>query len=247
MNTLRIGLSAEIELPPGGFLYIDDDLPPVLPNNRRVFNPTAHCFNPLKHIDYKRARSLADTLYTLYPQGENTLTVRNGRRQLLHALLNSKRFNEIRAGEEAQGVIDDILASPLLRRVLTHKKHQFTFNPKIKTFARINRAELGDFDALALGLILMNYYKGQLIIPDFGFYGRDAHTNLVRENRLIAKVNYLDELPLRIRRACLLIKDKEARGALYDDAVLYAKLKGYRPDRDHADNDYDNTINVAMA
>jgi hypothetical protein len=32
----------------------------------------------------------------------------------------------------------------------------------------------------------MSYYKGQLVIPDFGFYGRDIHSRLIREERLIA-------------------------------------------------------------
>jgi hypothetical protein len=55
--------------------------------------------------------------------------------------------------------------------------------------ARINRAELGDFDALVLGLLLMGHFKGQLVVPDLGFYGRDAHVSLVREERLIGGVN----------------------------------------------------------
>jgi hypothetical protein len=34
-----------------------------------VFDPAKHCFNPLKGLDYKNARELAEILYALSPQG----------------------------------------------------------------------------------------------------------------------------------------------------------------------------------
>ena len=37
------------------------------------------------------------------------------------------------------------------------------------------------------------------MIPSFGFYGRDAHVNLIEEDRLIAGVNTLGELSLGSR------------------------------------------------
>jgi hypothetical protein len=54
----------------------------------RVFDPLKHSFNPLKNITYRKAREIADILYTVSPQGENTLTVRNGKRALLKMLLD---------------------------------------------------------------------------------------------------------------------------------------------------------------
>jgi hypothetical protein len=42
----------------------------------------------------------------------------------------------------------------------------------------MNRAELCDFDALVLGLFLMSHFKGPVVVPDFGFYGRDAPVRL---------------------------------------------------------------------
>lgn len=237
MNALRIGFSKEIELPRGGFLYIDDELPD-LPPRARVFDPATHSFNPLSGITYRSARELAEVLYTTTPQGENTLTVRNGKRALLPALLDGGRFDKIEDdSEEVMAFKNDLLRSPVLRHVLCQPKNQFSFNPNSKIFARINRAELGEFDALVLGLILINHYKGQLVIPDFGFYGRDAHASLVRTERLIAGVYHLAELPLRLRNVMLLIQDKQASGALYDDAVLLARFAGLTPGT-NAFNDY---------
>jgi hypothetical protein len=102
----------------------------------------------------------------------------------------------------------------------------FSFNPRSKIQARINRAELGEFDALVLGLFLIGHYKGQVVVPDFGFYGRDAHASLIREDRLIVGVNFLSELPPKLRNAVLLIKGKQAVGAIAEDAEALATYAG---------------------
>lgn len=222
-NVLYLGREKNIELPHGGFLYIDDDVPQA--PQSRIFDPRTHSLNPLKGLEYKAARQLSNVLYDLYPQGENTLTVRNGKRGLLPALLKADRFDRIEGDEEIEGMVTDILQSPVLRKVLCNPTN-FSFNPNSRIFARINRAELGEFDALCLTFVLMAFYKGQLIIPDFGFYGRDAHTNLVREKRLICGLNYLDEVSLHLKRTLLLVPDIRAHHVLYDDAVTLAKMDG---------------------
>ena len=225
MNRLHIGFTKQLELPKSKFLFIDDEVPNI--PHARVFDPKKHSLNPLKDITYKSARDLADVLYTVSPQGENTLTVRNGRRALLSALLTTTRLDKIEGDEEVTGMIEDLLVSPVLTSVLCNPTN-FSFNKNSIILARINRAELGDFDALVLGHILINHYRGQVVVKDFGFYGRDAHTQLIREERLIAGVNFLDELPPKLRRSVLLIKDKVAEGALPHDAdtlAIYAGLK----------------------
>jgi hypothetical protein len=145
-------------------------------------------------------------VYTVYPQGENTLTVRNGKRALLKALLQSESLDKIKGDEGVSGMIGDILASPVLRGVFCEGR-RFTFNPKSANLARINRAELGRFDALVLGLLLIAQFKGQLVLPKFGFYGRDAHMNLIEEDRLVAGINTLAELsPLLAARSWMMPK-----------------------------------------
>jgi len=80
-------------------------------------------------------------------------------------------------------MIGDLLQSPVLKNVLC-KPTNFSFKTKSLILARINRAELGDFDALILALFLIEQSKGQVIVPDFGFYGRDVHVSLMREERI---------------------------------------------------------------
>ena len=236
LNKLYVGFSKQVELPKGGCLFISDEIPDV--PRARIFDPLKHSFNPLQHLEYRKAREIADILYTVAPQGENTLTVRNGKRALLRLLMESPaRLDKVKAprgldkkeeeaASEALAAIGDVLVSPVLKRVLCNATN-FSFNPRSTILARINRAELGDFDALVLGLFLMAHFKGQLVVPDFGFYGREGHTKLIRESRLIAGVNVLAELPPKLRQSVLLIKDKAASGATMEDAEALAEYSGF--------------------
>jgi hypothetical protein len=216
---------------------IADEVPVI--TRSRVLDPMKHCFNPLKDIDYKRARELAELFYTISPQGDNTLTVRNGKRALLKALLKAGRLDRVKAAkgdEEVKALIDDILKSPILRRVLCNPTN-FSFNPKSMIVAKISRKESGDFDALVLGLLLMSHAKGQVIVPDLGFYGRDIHSRRIHEERLVAGANTLNELPPKPRQMALLIKDKRASGATVDDAEEPARYERLSP-RTNAFTDY---------
>ena len=230
MNKLFLGFSKTVELPPGNFLFIDDEVPDIA--KARIFDPTKSSFNPLHALDYKHARDLAEVLYTTTPQGENTLTVRNGKRALLQALLTkppkkTHRLDNLQGTEEVEDMIADLLASPVLKHTFCNPLTPFSFKKNSVILARINRAELGDFDALVLGLVLINHYKGQLVIPDFGFYGRAVHSNLIRQQRLIAGVNYLAELPLQLRRSVLSIQDVTPSTTLHEDAEILAEYAGY--------------------
>jgi hypothetical protein len=105
----------------------------------------------------------------------------------------------------------------------------FSFNPCSVILARVNRKELGDFDALIIGLLLMSHFEGQAVVPDFGFYGRECHTRLIREERLIAGVNVLGELAPKLRQNVLLINDKVATGTTVEDAETLAQYKRLAP------------------
>src|SRR5580658_5642556 len=72
---------------------------------------------------------------------------------------------------------------------------------------------------------LIAQFKGQLVLPKFGFYGRDAHVNLIEEDRLIAGINTLAELSPLLRQNMLLVPEKVASGAIVDDAEELAKYE----------------------
>jgi len=53
-----------------------------------------------------------------------------------------------------------------------------------------------------------------------------------RGERLVAGVNSLDELPAKLRKAVLLIKDKKGSGTTYEDAVTLATCARLLPGTD---------------
>ncbi|MFN3658190.1 MAG: hypothetical protein ACK4UO_13115 [Pseudolabrys sp.] len=209
-------------------LLLIDDGPLIdsleIPTRRKVarLDWSKHSFDILKGIDYRRARDFITILDALFPAGENTLTKKNANFVLLKALLNRPTklerlisLTKDPAVIDAYQKIETILFSPVLRSVLT-KPTNFPMNGIV--LARINRAELGDFDAFALAAFLIGQFQGQVVVPDLGFYGREMHTALIRQNRLIAAVNFLGELPAKLQQAALTIKDKTAYRTTLEDA-----------------------------
>jgi hypothetical protein len=74
-NELHVGLTRSLT-PRRGAVFIHDEVYSVPDwKHPRTFDPLVHSFNPLKGLDYKTARQIANVLYAIYPQGENTLTV----------------------------------------------------------------------------------------------------------------------------------------------------------------------------
>lgn len=254
LNKLFVGLNKAVQLPKRGYLFIGDEVPDI--PQARIFDPLKHSFNPLKNIEYKKAREIADILYTVFPQGENTLTVRNGKRALLKLLMERpERLDALPphekhddAADEARSAIADILMSPVLRKALCNvSPPAFSFNPRSIILARINRAELGDLDSLVLGLFLMAHFQGQIVLPDGGFYLRDCHTRLIREGRLITGCNSLSELPQKIRNSLPLFNERIPSRTLAEDAETLARYAGLRPDPLRAENSFNDYVKAAMA
>jgi hypothetical protein len=239
MNRLLIGTADKTEQlldTPSGFLLIDDG--PVADAflakfpQAKLFDPAVHHFNPLKAIDYKRARDFAATVYSASPEGGETLTVRNGRRALAKLLLSgARRLDKLPqypdpGSLEALATIEDLLLSPVLKAVLCNPTN---FSFKGSVVAKIDRATLGDFDAFVLGSLLIGQAKGQVIVPDFGFYGRMFHMALIRQERLIAGVNFLDELPPKLRQGALQVEEKTGQRCTFEDAQTLAQYARLTP------------------
>jgi hypothetical protein len=211
MNSLHLGFDNEVELPKtGGWLSISDELPDV--RNAKVFDPLEHSFNPLAEMDYRKACDVVDIFDALFDRGNSTLTKDEGLELIAEWLEEEPKSLEclvapLKKGEKptpgylwARRKVARVLRSPVLRRVLCNPNN-ITFaplaKPKAEIGARINRAELGDFDALVLGLFLMAQYHGQIIVPVGGFYLRDSHVRFVSEGRLICGAHSLMVLPGR--------------------------------------------------
>src|SRR4051812_3788442 len=94
-----------------GCLYIA----PQSPHVPRKYRPQRLPL-PTPDPQYLKARQLSDVLYANSPQGENTLTVRNGKRAVLKALYSPQHLINIPEtdNEEAHAMFEDLMISPVL-------------------------------------------------------------------------------------------------------------------------------------
>jgi hypothetical protein len=237
MNSLIVGagdktdaILSRLDAP---YLLIDDG-PIIDCIKRKPFNTTRHSFDILKGMDYRRARDFISVLDAVFPEGANTLTRKNSNFLILQALLDkpAKLQSLIEPDEkdpaslDAYQKIQTLLLSPVLKGVLT-KPTNVRFGDVV--LARLDRAALGDFDSFVLGHFLISLYPGQVVIPDFGFYGREYLTYLIRQDRLICGVRTLSELSPALRQTLLLIPDKGGQQCTYEDAITLADYEGWEP------------------
>ncbi|MDZ4761219.1 MAG: hypothetical protein SGJ21_09125 [Alphaproteobacteria bacterium] len=254
MNKLIVGNDKTIFLDhlPETFLIIDDgaivDQIP-LPARRKItqLDLDFHSFNPLKDIDYRRAREFIAVLDAVFPEGEDTLTKKTSNFALLNALLaQPTRLDKLipRPSKNDAGAIDayqkiqTLLLSPGLNRFLCNPTN---FSMDGIVLARLDRAQITDFDAFVIANILISNYQADIVVPDFGFYGCSFHVSLIRQNRLIAGVNFLDESPLK--NQLLLIGKKLARRSTAKDAATLASYSRLLP----GTNAFTDFIQTAIA
>lgn len=238
MNTLIVGRDKTPVLStlPDTFLLIDDGElidQLELPGRRKVlvFDVAKHSFNPLRKINYFRAREIVSIFNSIFPEGEDTLTKATFNFQLLEALShNPKRLATLipdtNDTEYAYQKIQTLLLSPVLNDVLCRPTN-VSFTGII--LARLDRAKLGDFDCFVLANLLIQQYRGQIVIPHFDFYAAPHHMALIRQNRLIAGVTVLNRLPEIIRTEVLLVSDKTGSRSTADDAETLARYSGIAP------------------
>lgn len=232
MNLLVVGsdTSELLKHLPDQFLYIDDKADIPLPKRARVtrLDLSTHSYNPLKGMDYTKAREFISILDAVFPEGANTLTKKSSNFELLKALVAKPKHLEtlIPRGTDA-GTLDayqkiqTILLSPVLRQFLTNPTN-FSFKGTI--LAELDRTVLSEFDCFLIANLLISNYRGTVVIPDYGFYACTFHTQLIRQNRLMVGVRFLDEV--KHKNHLLLMKRKIASRCTHEDARTLAEYKG---------------------
>jgi hypothetical protein len=196
-----------------------------LKRGEKLYDPAKHGLNPLP-MEYREAREFAAAVFP----DKDLMTYRNGRRALTCLVMQADRLDRLDYSrndddQEAKGVVEDILLSPLLSTSL-RKPIPRWFYSGATIMVRLNRKEIGEDDARIIASILIAQFKGLIVIEDFGFYARPFHTGLVREDRLMAGVFTLSELDEKLRQICLLM-ETEGMGCTYDDAAILAKYAGH--------------------
>ena len=223
---------------PESYLLIDDG--PVIdavtfPKRRKVthLDFSTHALNPLKGMSYQKARQFIAILDAIFPEGADTLTKKTANFIILKALLrHRKKLDTLiwlpekpTSGQyDAYQKIETLLLSPLLKHFLTSPTERFSVRGIV--IARLDRATLGDFDCFVLGNLLAANYPKTVVMTDFGFYATPPHIQLMRQQRLIAGLSFLDEVPTKIRQQLLLMPTKLARRCTFDDAEILAGYAG---------------------
>lgn len=255
-NVLIVGLNKRPILdfiPNDNFLLVGDgpEVDAVLASDRtmRVFDPLSDRLDPLKDMDARRAQEFDSFLGGTFPEGESTLTKATARWQILQALRDNPgtleelldSFPATKAYDYARQLIGRLLYSDVLKGVLSSPRNVSLTGTIV---AKLDRAALGDFDAFVIGNLLMLLYEGgSVVVPEFGFYACTFHTKHLRQNRLIAGINALAEVP-KLRSELLLVGTKIGSRATAEDADTLATYCSGFP---YGTDGYSSYVQKAMA
>src|SRR5690242_14212527 len=119
--------------------------------------------------------------------------------------------------------METMLLSPVLRRFMCAATN---FSLRGRVLVRLDRSKLTDFDCRAIANLLISNYRGQVVVPDYGFYSCDFHNSLIDQHRLIAGVRRLDQVG-NLRDDLLLIEKKIAKHCTTEDAEVLAGFSGF--------------------
>ncbi len=144
-----------------------------------------------------------------------------------------------------QNKIGTLLMSPAIRNIVGQPRTTFSDKTEI-IIANLDRAKLGDLTARLLGGLLIARSTEHVVIYDYGFFS--APVPLPQE-RFTLSLNFLDELPLKLKQEVLGIDDKTVfrtnkrdaeELAFYVGALNPRKLTELQPHE--AVNTYDGDI-----
>ncbi len=103
-----------------------------------------------------------------------------------------------------QNKLGTLLMSPMIRNIVGQKHTTFS-NKTTVVIANLDRAKLGDITARLLGGLLITHSTGNVVVNDYGFFSAPLP---LPQDRFTVAVNFLDELPLRLRNDVLGIEQK---------------------------------------
>jgi hypothetical protein len=103
-----------------------------------------------------------------------------------------------------QNKLGTLLMSPMIRNIVGQKRTLLSDKTSI-IIANLDRAKLGDTTARLLGGILITRSSGNVLINEYGFFSAPLP---LAQSRFTIAVNFLDELPQKLRNDVLGIDQK---------------------------------------
>ena len=122
--------------------------------------------------------------------------------------------------------IGTLLMSPTIRNIVGQKNSTFFLTRNNIIIADLNRAKIGDLTARLLGGLLISRSSGHVYINDLAFFSSDHFVSLLTQNRFTVSLQFLDEIPQRLRQAVLSIDDKIVLRTNHHDAEELAFYVG---------------------
>jgi hypothetical protein len=136
--------------------------------------------------------------------------------------------------------IGTLLMSPMIRNIVGQKETLF-FDANI-IIANLDRAKLGDTTSRLLGGLLSARSQGPVLINDYGFFSAPLP---LAEDRFTVSLNFLDELPQKLKQDVLGIDDKYVFKTNKRDAEELAFYVGVLNPRQLTDLDPDQVYTSA--
>jgi hypothetical protein len=103
-----------------------------------------------------------------------------------------------------QNKLGTLLMSPMIRNIVGQEHTLFSDKTRI-IIANLDRAKLGDITARLLGGLLITRSTGNVVVNDYGFFSAPLP---LPQSRFTVAVNFLDELPQKLRNDMLGIEQK---------------------------------------
>jgi hypothetical protein len=224
MNYLQIGFGAKTFSYPSGSRVLTGE--PILSEGDKLYDPAEHGLNPLP-MSYREAREFAAAVYP----DKDLMTYRNGRRSLTRLVMNADRLDRLHTGAQMTTKKREVLwrtsYCPRFYGECCANHYHAGFMAGAQLSPAWTERRSGTDDAKVIANILISQFKGPVVIDDFGCYAREHHAALIRQNRLIAGVYTLSELPDKLRDRAVLMP-MVGRGCNFEDAQTLAKYQGLR-------------------
>lgn len=103
-----------------------------------------------------------------------------------------------------QNKLGTLLMSPMIRNIVGQEHTTFSSKTTV-IIANLDRAKLGDITARLLGGLLITCSTGHVVVNDYGFFSAPLP---LPQDRFTVSVNFLDELPQKLRGDVLGIEQK---------------------------------------
>jgi len=133
--------------------------------------------------------------------------------------------------------IGELVTSPLVRNILAQPHSTFSLGGGHIVIANLDRTRIGNQTAFLLGSLLLARSRGPVYVNNLGFFATDQLASFFSQGRFTVSLQYLDELPRKLRQEVLAFDDVRAERVNMEDAEVLSFKLGVMNPRTLMEND----------